>query len=151
MIDPLIGQTLGQYELQDRLGRGGMAAVYRAVQPALGHAVAVKVLPLAQLPDPTLPERFRREARMAANLRQTKFCSPRTGRRCLLSSWFRAHGSPPCHRARISGSSSRLTFGTPAGTRVRRERSSDDLTGLGSAAWLLAYRLGFVSSYGWVL
>ena len=68
MIDPLIGQTLGQYELQDRLGRGGMAAVYRAVQPTLGRAVAVKVLPLAQLPDPTLPERFRREARMAANL-----------------------------------------------------------------------------------
>ena len=30
MIDPLIGQTLGQYELQDRLGRGGMAAVYLA-------------------------------------------------------------------------------------------------------------------------
>src|SRR5689334_4962106 len=55
MIDPLIGQTFGQYELQDRLGRGGMAAVYRAVQPALGRAVAVKVLSLAQLPDPTLP------------------------------------------------------------------------------------------------
>ena len=68
MIDPLVGQTFGQYELQDRLGRGGMAAVYRALQPSLGRQVAVKVLPLAQLPDPTLPERFRREARMAANL-----------------------------------------------------------------------------------
>jgi serine/threonine-protein kinase len=68
VIDPLVGQTLGQYELQDRLGRGGMAAVYRALQPALGRSVAVKVLPLSQLPDPTLPERFRREARMAANL-----------------------------------------------------------------------------------
>jgi serine/threonine-protein kinase len=68
MIDPLVGQTLGQYELQDRLGRGGMAAVYRAVQPALGRSVAVKVLPLSQVLDPTLPERFRREARMAANL-----------------------------------------------------------------------------------
>ena len=68
MIDPLIGQTLGQYELQDRLGRGGMASVYRALQPSLGRAVAIKVLPLDQLGDPTLPERFRREARMAANL-----------------------------------------------------------------------------------
>jgi hypothetical protein len=68
MIDPLIGQTFGQYELQERLGQGGMAAVYRAAQPALGRAVAVKVLPLAQIPDPTLPERFRREARLAANL-----------------------------------------------------------------------------------
>ena len=68
MIDPLIGQTLGQYELHDRLGRGGMASVYRALQPSLGRAVAIKVLPLDQLGDPTLPERFRREARMAANL-----------------------------------------------------------------------------------
>src|SRR3954451_1668634 len=68
VIDPLIGQTFGQYELQDRVGRGGMAAVYRALQPGLGRSVAVKVLSLAQLPDPTLPERFRREARLAANL-----------------------------------------------------------------------------------
>jgi len=57
MIDPLIGQTLAQDELQDRLGRGGGAAVQRALQPSV-----------AQLPDPMLPERFRREARMAARL-----------------------------------------------------------------------------------
>lgn len=68
MIDPLAGQTFGQYELQEPLGRGGMASVYRALQPSLGRSVAVKVLSLSQLPDPTLPERFRREARMAANL-----------------------------------------------------------------------------------
>jgi serine/threonine protein kinase len=58
MIDPLVGQTLGQYELQDRLGRGGMAAVYRAIQPSLGRCVASKVSPLGQLPDPLLPERL---------------------------------------------------------------------------------------------
>src|SRR4051812_36959434 len=68
VIDPLIGQRFGQYQLQDRIGRGGMAVVYRALQPGLGRSVAVKVLSLAQIPDPTLPERFRREARLAANL-----------------------------------------------------------------------------------
>lgn len=66
--DPLIGQQLGQYELQEVLGQGGMAAVYRALQPSLGRQVAVKVLPLTPLHDSTLPQRFRREARLAANL-----------------------------------------------------------------------------------
>jgi hypothetical protein len=33
MMDPLIGQTPGQYELQDRLGRGGRAAVNHALRP----------------------------------------------------------------------------------------------------------------------
>src|SRR5687767_14063146 len=68
MIDPLAGRTFGQYELQERIGRGGMAAVYRALQPSLGRSVAVKVLPLDQLHDPSLTERFRREGRLAANL-----------------------------------------------------------------------------------
>lgn len=68
MRDPLLGTTLAQYELQDQLGAGGMAIVYRGFQPSLGRAVAVKVLPPGLLPDPTLPARFRREARLAANL-----------------------------------------------------------------------------------
>ncbi|MFN8633711.1 MAG: protein kinase [Chloroflexota bacterium] len=68
MIDPLIGQTLGQYQIEEQLGQGGMATVYRGLQPTLGRPVAVKVLPLSRLPDPTLPARFRREARLAANL-----------------------------------------------------------------------------------
>ena len=68
MRDPLVGARLAQYELEEQLGRGGMGAVYRAVQPSLGRAVAVKVLPLGLLSDATLPARFRREARLAANL-----------------------------------------------------------------------------------
>ena len=62
MFDP----PLGQHELQDRLGRGGRAAVLRALQPSL-----------AQLPDPMLSERFRREA---ADGRETA----RSGHRWLL-------------------------------------------------------------------
>jgi eukaryotic-like serine/threonine-protein kinase len=67
VIDPHVGQTLGQYEVQDRLGHGGMASVYQAFPPSLGRAVAIKVLSLEHLCDPTLPERFRRAARTAAN------------------------------------------------------------------------------------
>ena len=64
----LVGMRLGQFELQAPLGQGGMATVYRGFQPSLNRTVAVKVLPLAQLPDPSLPARFRREAQLAASL-----------------------------------------------------------------------------------
>jgi hypothetical protein len=68
MQDALIGTALAQYELRERLGYGGLATVYRGFQPSLGREVAVKVLPLDRVADPTLPERFRREARLAASL-----------------------------------------------------------------------------------
>jgi hypothetical protein len=36
------GMALGQYELLERIGRGGMATVYRAYHPALDRQVAIK-------------------------------------------------------------------------------------------------------------
>jgi hypothetical protein len=45
-FDNLSGQFLGQYELRDTLGQGGMGTVYRAVQPNLKRDVAIKILPL---------------------------------------------------------------------------------------------------------
>ena len=68
MNESLTGAKVGPYELHDQIGQGGMATVYRGLQPSLGRPVAVKMLSLAQLPDPTLPERFRREAQLAASL-----------------------------------------------------------------------------------
>ena len=63
------GRKLGQYELRERLGRGGMAEVYKAYQPGLDRFVAVKVM-LAQLADDeSFIERFRREARAVGSLR----------------------------------------------------------------------------------
>jgi len=59
----LIGQWLGDYQLQALLGVGGMAEVYRARDAALGRDVAVKVLPLDLAADPAYVERFRKEAR----------------------------------------------------------------------------------------
>jgi len=67
-IENLNGQTLGQYELRDLLGVGGMGAVYRAYQPNLRRMVAVKILKPELSGDPGYVERFTREARTSAAL-----------------------------------------------------------------------------------
>lgn len=62
------GSVLGSYRIVAPLGRGGMAAVYKAYDPALDRDVALKVLPPEFLHDPAFAERFRQEARVAAKL-----------------------------------------------------------------------------------
>jgi formylglycine-generating enzyme required for sulfatase activity/outer membrane protein assembly factor BamD (BamD/ComL family) len=68
-IMDLTGQTLGQYRIMEKIGRGGMADVYKAFQPRLERYVAIKVLPPALARDETFLERFKREARAVASLR----------------------------------------------------------------------------------
>ncbi len=63
------GVTLGSYRIMERIGRGGMAAVYRAYHPALDRYVAVKVLPEVLAEDPEYRERFQQEARSVAHLK----------------------------------------------------------------------------------
>ncbi len=65
----LIGHRLGQYDIIEELGRGGMAVVYRAYQSSLNRHVAVKVLPSHLGLDQEFVERFQREARASAQLR----------------------------------------------------------------------------------
>jgi Protein kinase domain len=67
-LGALTGMRLGDYELRDMLGVGGMAEVYRAFDPGLERDVAVKVLsgPLAS--DAGYVRRFRDEARRVAAL-----------------------------------------------------------------------------------
>ena len=55
-----------EYDIERELGRGGMAVVYKAVERDLQRTVALKVLPAGTSPD--MAERFKREARMAAQL-----------------------------------------------------------------------------------
>ena len=64
-FDPedLIGQTLaGRYEIEKRIGKGGMGVVYLASQSALNRKVVVKVLARALSEDAEAITRFEREA-----------------------------------------------------------------------------------------
>jgi tRNA A-37 threonylcarbamoyl transferase component Bud32 len=58
-----------RYELQDRLGAGGMAKVFRAFDHALSRTVAVKMLHDDLVSNEELRQRFLREARVFARLR----------------------------------------------------------------------------------
>lgn len=65
----MIGKRLGnRYELESRLGSGGMAVVYLAKDLVLDRHVAVKVLNESLSNDDKFVDRFRREARAAASL-----------------------------------------------------------------------------------
>ena len=63
--DQLLGD---RYRLVDRIAGGGMGEVWRALDEVLGREVAVKVLRREYADDPTFLQRFRAEARHAANL-----------------------------------------------------------------------------------
>src|SRR5215472_6937197 len=65
----LEGSTLGSYRVLERIGRGGMATVYKAYHPALDRYVAIKVRPDFFAEDPQYSERFQQEARSVARLK----------------------------------------------------------------------------------
>ena len=60
-------QTIGRYELVEKLGQGGMGVVYRAFDPLLQRVVAVKLIGAIEA-DQELRDRFFREARAAGQL-----------------------------------------------------------------------------------
>ena len=67
--DPLLGTVFAdRYHLQSRLGKGGMAVVYKAIDKNLGRDVALKVLRKDIAGDPIAAKRLMREARAAAAL-----------------------------------------------------------------------------------
>ena len=61
-----ISGTVGEYEILDEIGRGGMGVVYRARQTTLGRIVALKVLPFAASLDPVKLKRFQIETQSAS-------------------------------------------------------------------------------------
>jgi Protein kinase domain len=65
MLSP--GDVLGRYEIEEMIGIGGMAIVYRAKQLTLGRSVALKLLAIESTSD-DFRERFRREGKLAASL-----------------------------------------------------------------------------------
>src|SRR6266571_271316 len=63
------GSSLGPYRVIERIGKGGMATVYKGYQPALDRYVALKVLPESFAADTEFRHRFELEARAIARLR----------------------------------------------------------------------------------
>ena len=62
-------ERIGRYELAQRIGRGGMGVVYKARDTQLQRDVALKMLLADVADDKETRERFKREARAAADLR----------------------------------------------------------------------------------
>jgi serine/threonine-protein kinase len=68
MKEKLTGTRLGEYQVRELLGRGGMATVYKGYDPALDRNVAIKVITTSGQPS-DFAVRFQREARVVARLR----------------------------------------------------------------------------------
>lgn len=68
MEDTLTGKTIGKYRIEERLGRGGMAEVYKGYQESLDRHVAIKVMHTFLSAEADFLQRFKREARAMASL-----------------------------------------------------------------------------------
>jgi len=64
----MIPETIGRYRINAELGRGGMSTVYLAHDPHFERDVAIKLLPLELLHQPTFRRRFEQEAKVVAAL-----------------------------------------------------------------------------------
>lgn len=81
--------NIGPYEIICELGQGGMAKVFRALQPSVNRVIALKVLPSQLETDPTSVARFRQEAETAANLAHEN----------IVKVWDASINQPPYHIA----------------------------------------------------
>jgi len=67
--DPYKGKEVaGQFRIVEKIGKGGMGAVYKAEQPDMNRYVAIKILHSRYLSRSDLVSRFRREARAMSQL-----------------------------------------------------------------------------------
>jgi len=71
----MIGQTVTHYQIQARLGAGGMGAVYKALDTKLERTVALKFLAPQIVGNADARQRFLREARAAAALSHSAICT----------------------------------------------------------------------------
>src|SRR5258705_8479678 len=68
----LAGKALGEYDLGEMLGQGGMATVYLAHQKSIGRTVAIKVMPSYFMGEPNFLQRFEREVKTIAGLQHPR-------------------------------------------------------------------------------
>jgi serine/threonine-protein kinase len=69
VIDPILGRELdNRFTVLEKLGQGGMGAVYRAHQHSVERDVAIKVIESRRISDPVAIKRFLREAKLTSKL-----------------------------------------------------------------------------------
>src|SRR4026207_345131 len=64
----MIGQSLGRYAIESKLGEGGMGVVFKARDTQTERTVAIKILPAEKIADPDRKRRFVQEAKAASAL-----------------------------------------------------------------------------------
>jgi len=67
-VPPLVGRTVDRYRIEETIGSGGMAIVYRAVHVHLEQSFALKALHGEMASDATIAKRFHREAKVMSQL-----------------------------------------------------------------------------------
>lgn len=63
------GKTIGAYQIEEQLGEGGFATVFRAFQPSLDRKVAIKMLDERLARNPRFLQRFRQEVEATFSLK----------------------------------------------------------------------------------
>ena len=71
----MLGKTLRNYRITDKLGVGGQGAVYKATDTKLGRPVVIKVIPPELSAKAANLKRFEREARLASSLDHPNICT----------------------------------------------------------------------------
>ncbi len=71
----MVGTTLGNYKILEKIGAGGQGTVYRAIDSKLGRTVVIKVLPAELTTKEANLKRFEREARLASSLDHPNICT----------------------------------------------------------------------------
>ena len=131
----MIGQIVGNYKITQKLGEGGMGAVYRGVDMMLEREVAIKVLRPELASQPQVVERFRSEAVTLAKLNHpniaTLYSFLRQGDRLLHGDGVRPrrharprHPAARRHPRRAGHPASSARCSTASSTRTARASST---------------------------